>query len=84
MNTRSPAHVLFYLQGIVPRDGRNISFKQLSSQIRTTYNFSPSFSLHVPRYIAHILNRSYRSGRFDLSDIDVHNGIEHDASLVRT
>jgi hypothetical protein len=69
--------------GIIPRDGRDISFSELSVQIRATYNFSPSFSLFVPRYIAKILNRSYKTGRFDLSDIDVHNGIEHDASLVR-
>ncbi|KAH9997117.1 Cloroperoxidase [Russula vinacea] len=69
--------------GILPRDGRNISFRELSAQVRATYNFSPSFSLYVPRYIAKILNRSYNTGRFDLSDIDVHNGIEHDASLVR-
>jgi hypothetical protein len=76
-------HVLNF-QGVIPRDGRNISFKELSTQIRSTYNFSPSFSLYVPRFIAHVLNRSYTSGRFDLADIDVHNGIEHDASLVRT
>jgi len=69
--------------GIIPRDGRDISFRELSATIRTTYNFSPSFCLYVPRYIAKILDRSYRTGRFDLSDIDVHNGIEHDASLVR-
>ncbi|KAF8497382.1 Chloroperoxidase [Russula emetica] len=69
--------------GIIPRDGRNISFRELSAQVRATYNFSPSFCLYVPRKIAKILNRSYQTGRFDLSDIDVHNGIEHDASLVR-
>ncbi|KAH9077591.1 Cloroperoxidase [Lactarius deliciosus] len=69
--------------GIIPRDGRNISFKEISGQIRSTYNFAPSFCLYVPRFIAHILNRSYGSGHFDLADIDVHNGIEHDASLVR-
>ncbi|KAH9053581.1 Cloroperoxidase [Lactarius vividus] len=69
--------------GIIPRDGRNISFKEISGQIRTTYNFAPSFCLYVPRFIAHILNRSYSTGHFDLADIDVHNGIEHDASLVR-
>ena len=69
--------------GIIPRDGRNITFRELSVRVRSTYNFSPSFSLYVPRYIAKILNRSYNTGRFDLSDIDVHNGIEHDASLVR-
>jgi len=69
--------------GIIPRDGRDISFRDLSAHVRSTYNFSPTFSLYVPRYIAKILGRSYRNGRFNLSDIDVHNGIEHDASLVR-
>ncbi|KAH9971537.1 Cloroperoxidase [Lactifluus volemus] len=69
--------------GILPRDGRNITFRELTEKVRATYNFSPSFSVYVPRYIAHLLNRSYRTGTFDLSDIDVHNGIEHDASLVR-
>ena len=96
MNTSYPYHILvgrflrseslrcsFPPPGIIPRDGRNISFRELSAKVRTTYNFSPSFSLFVPRDIAKILNRSYKTGRFDLSDIDVHNGIEHDASLVR-
>jgi|SRR6267142_4146623 len=69
--------------GLIPRDGRNITFRELSMSIRSTYNFAPSFCLYVPRYIATVLNRSYNTGRFDLSDIDVHNGIEHDASLVR-
>jgi hypothetical protein len=69
--------------GLIPRDGRNITFRELSMSIRSTYNFAPSFCLYVPRYIATVLNRSYNAGRFDLSDIDVHNGIEHDASLVR-
>jgi len=69
--------------GLIPRDGRNISFRELSAQIRSTYNVSPSFSVYIPRYIAKVLNRSYNTGRVDLSDIDVHNGIEHDASLVR-
>ena len=80
---RRLAHVL-RPQGIIKRDGRSISFKELSGTIRSTYNFSPSFCLFVPRRIAHILDRSYGTGRFDLADIDVHNGIEHDASLVRT
>lgn len=80
MKARGLAHIS---QGIINRDGRNISFKELSGTIRSTYNFSPSFCLFVPRYIAHVLDRSYSTGRFDLADIDVHNGIEHDASLVR-
>ncbi|KAH9016836.1 Cloroperoxidase [Lactarius hengduanensis] len=69
--------------GIIKRDGRDISFKELSGTIRSTYNFSPSFCVFVPRYMAHTLDRSYGTGHFDLADIDVHNGIEHDASLFR-
>ena len=75
---------MLFLEGIVNRDGRNITFKELSGAIRSTYNFSPTFCLYVPRYIAHVLDRSYSGGHFDLADIDVHNGIEHDASLLRT
>ncbi|KAH9961692.1 Cloroperoxidase [Lactifluus volemus] len=69
--------------GIISRDGRNISFRDLSRKVGETFNISPTFCIYVPRYAAHILNRSYNSGRFDLSDVDAHNGIEHDASLVR-
>ncbi|KAH8990843.1 Cloroperoxidase [Lactarius akahatsu] len=69
--------------GIIPRDGRNIAFKEVTGQLYDTYNFSPSFSLYTSRFIAHLLNRSYTYGHFDLADIDVHNGIEHDSSLVR-
>ncbi|KAI0259994.1 Cloroperoxidase [Gloeopeniophorella convolvens] len=69
--------------GIISRDGRNISFREVTDTVRSTYNFSPTFCLFVPRYIAHILGRSYKTGHLDLADIDVHNGIEHDASLFR-
>ena len=68
--------------GIISRDGRNISFRSVPAHLRGTYNFSPSFSLFETRYISNILRRPYNTGHFDLSDIDVHNGIEHDASLV--
>ncbi|KAI0827440.1 Cloroperoxidase [Trametes gibbosa] len=69
--------------GILPRDGRNISFKELAHVVRHTYNFAPSFCFFVPNYIASALGRPYASGRFDLADIDTHNCIEHDASLTR-
>ncbi|KAI0052269.1 Cloroperoxidase [Auriscalpium vulgare] len=69
--------------GILPRNGRNITFKEMTRTIRTTYNFSPTFCLFVPRTIAGILGRSYSKDTLDLADIDVHNGIEHDASLTR-
>jgi len=69
--------------GILPHSGRGITFRELNAAVRSTYNFSPSFTFFVPNYIAGILGRSYWTDKFDLSDIDVHNGIEHDASLVR-
>ncbi|KAA1468985.1 Cloroperoxidase [Dentipellis sp. KUC8613] len=69
--------------GIIPHDGRNISFRHVTSQIHATYNFSPTFCIFTSRYIAQILGRSFLNDKFDLEDIDVHNGIEHDASLTR-
>jgi len=71
--------------GILPRDGKNISFKDLSAKIRTTYNFAPSFCLFVPNFAVRFLNKSYGKDTFDLADLDLHNspGIEHDASLTR-
>ncbi|KAI0701842.1 chloroperoxidase-like protein [Cytidiella melzeri] len=69
--------------GILPHNGRGITFKELNTTIRTTYNFSPSFCFFVPNYAAQMLSRSYWTDKFDLSDLDVHNGIEHDASLTR-
>ena len=68
--------------GILPRDGRKITFKQLSQVVRDNYNFAPTFCWFVPNKIAGILGRDYQTGVFDLSDIDVHNGIEHDASFT--
>jgi len=69
--------------GILPHSGRGISFVQLNKIVRDNYNFAPTFSWFVPNYIANILGRSYSTGTFDLEDISVHNGIEHDASLTR-
>ncbi|KAI0073601.1 Cloroperoxidase [Panus rudis PR-1116 ss-1] len=69
--------------GILPHDGKNISFRELNDAIRKTYNFAPTFCFFVPNNIATILTRNYWTDKFDLSDIDVHNGIEHDASLTR-
>ncbi|KZT08139.1 chloroperoxidase-like protein [Laetiporus sulphureus 93-53] len=69
--------------GILPHSGRNISFRQLNTAIHTTYNFSPTFCFFVPNYAAGMLNKNYWTDTFDLEDIDVHNCIEHDASLTR-
>ncbi|KAG5652648.1 hypothetical protein H0H81_004204 [Sphagnurus paluster] len=69
--------------GILPRDGKNISFKELNHTIRTTYNFAPSFCFFVPNFAANMLKKKYGKDRFDLAELDLHNGIEHDASLLR-
>jgi len=71
--------------GILPRDGKNISFKEMGAKIRVTYNFAPSFCFFVPNFAANYLNKSYGKDTFDLADLDLHSesGIEHDASLTR-
>ena len=77
--------ILFTLYlGILPRDGRNISFKELNKTIRATTNFSPTFCFFVPNFAANMLNKSYSKDTFDLAELDLHseNGIEHDASLT--
>ncbi|KAL7284618.1 hypothetical protein ACG7TL_001913 [Trametes sanguinea] len=68
---------------LLPRDGKNIKFTELGAAIRKVYNFSPTFCFFVPNYMANLLTRNYRTNRLDLADIDVHNCIEHDASLTR-
>ncbi|KAJ4490297.1 Chloroperoxidase, partial [Lentinula aciculospora] len=69
--------------GILPHDGKNISFKAMNTTVRSTYNFAPSFCYFVPNYMAGILKKNYSKDTFDLAEISVHNGIEHDASLTR-
>jgi hypothetical protein len=69
--------------GILPHDGKNIPFTEMTRKIRTTYNFGPTFCLFVPNFAAEYLKKSYSKGTFDLQDLDKHNEIEHDGSLVR-
>jgi len=71
--------------GIIARDGKNISFKELSAKVHTTYNFAPSFCFFVVKFAANFLNKKYGKDTFDLAELDLHNGpgIEHDASITR-
>ncbi|KZP13757.1 Cloroperoxidase [Athelia psychrophila] len=69
--------------GIIARDGRNISFVELTRTVQATYNFAPTFSFFLPNYAARFMHRSYSTGTFDLHELDKHNEIEHDASLMR-
>lgn len=70
--------------GIFPRSGRGIKFTDTPKYLRSTYNFSPSFCYYACHYVARMLNRNYSRDTFDLEEINLHNGIEHDASLTRT
>lgn len=69
--------------GILPHDGKNIPFKELSTKVRHSFNFAPTFCFFVSKFAADFLNRSYWTGTFDLADLSLHNAIEHDASLTR-
>ncbi|KAH9956120.1 Chloroperoxidase [Lactifluus volemus] len=39
--------------GIIARDGRNISFREVAAKARTTFNFSPSAALIMSRGLSH-------------------------------
>lgn len=71
--------------GILPHDGKDISFKDMNTKIRQTFNFAASFCFFVPNFSARFLNKDYSTDRFDLADLSLHadNAIEHDASLTR-
>jgi hypothetical protein len=71
--------------GILPHDGKNITFKELNTKVRQTYNFASSFCFFVPNFAAGFLNRNYSTDKFDLADLNLHSedAIEHDASLTR-
>ncbi|KAF2167779.1 hypothetical protein M409DRAFT_53745 [Zasmidium cellare ATCC 36951] len=71
--------------GILPHDGKNITFKELNTKVRETFNFASSFCFFVPNFSARFLNKSYAKDKFDLEDLSLHadNAIEHDASLTR-
>lgn len=51
--------------------------------IQTTYNFAPTFCYFVPHYAAEMLNKNYGKDTINLEELNLHNGIEHDASLIR-
>ncbi|PCH36880.1 chloroperoxidase-like protein [Wolfiporia cocos MD-104 SS10] len=78
-----PALNILANHGIIPRSGRDISFRQVTDALHKTYNFSQTFCFFVPSYAAGMLNKSYWTDTFDLEDVNVHNGIEHDGSLTR-
>ncbi|KAK0469344.1 Chloroperoxidase, partial [Desarmillaria tabescens] len=69
--------------GILPHDGKGIPLQELTRVVRATYNFSPSLCYFVPLFCARMLGKDYNKDVVDLSELDLHNGIEHDALLTR-
>jgi len=84
-DSRSPCPMINALanHGILPHDGKNITFPQLNQAIRKAYNFAPSFCFFVPKYAADFMDKSYWRDSFDLEELAKHNAIEHDGSLTR-
>lgn len=69
--------------GIIAHDGRNVSFVDLAHQVQATYNLAPTFCIFLSRYIAEFMGKDYNKHAFDLKELDAHNKIEHDGSLIR-
>ncbi|KIM40630.1 hypothetical protein M413DRAFT_446057 [Hebeloma cylindrosporum] len=69
--------------GILPHDGKNIRFNELPGKVDAAFNTAPSVSMFVTNLAVAMLKKNYKRDSFDLADLDLHNGIEHDASLTR-
>ena len=74
---------LFFALGILPHDGKNIRLNELSAKVDAAFNTAPTVSLFVTKLAVRMLMKNYKRGTFDLAELDLHNGIEHDASLTR-
>lgn len=51
--------------------------------MQSTYNFAPTYCWYLPNYAANFMKKKYNTDTFDLKDMDLHNKIEHDGSLIR-
>ncbi|KAG9242823.1 hypothetical protein BJ878DRAFT_389062, partial [Calycina marina] len=60
---------------VLPHDGKNITFKNLSRTVRETFNFALSFCFFVPKFSEDLL-RSHWKDKFDLEELSLHNIIE--------
>jgi len=84
-DSRGPCPALNSLSnhGVLPRNGRDITYDQLYNSIQDVYNFSPSFTAFTLNYWAKLAGKDWSRDTVNLSDFSMHNGIEHDASLTR-
>ncbi|KAH8829209.1 heme-thiolate peroxidase [Flagelloscypha sp. PMI_526] len=71
--------------GILPRNGKNITFAELNQKTHETFNFAPSFCFFVPNFCARFLHKNYKKDTFDLADLNLRSddAIEHEGSLLR-
>ncbi|GJJ12886.1 hypothetical protein Clacol_007132 [Clathrus columnatus] len=70
------------LAGVLPHDGKDISFKQMAEAVHTHYNISSTLSQFVAQYLANTLRKEYND-KIQLSALGTHNCAEHDGSLLR-
>ncbi|KAJ7479040.1 Chloroperoxidase [Mycena latifolia] len=71
------------LNALANHDGRNIKFTEMTRTVRQSFNFASTFSHFMSSYGADTLLKNYGRDTFDLAELNMHNGIEHDASLTR-
>jgi len=82
--SRSPCPALNVLANIgkLPQDGRNITTLQFSSALAEIYNVDPQFTQTLVTAALAALPHT-AANALDLSDLNKHDIIEHDASLTR-
>ncbi|KAL3417102.1 deoxyribonuclease -related protein [Phlyctema vagabunda] len=80
--SRSPCPALNTLanHGILPRDGRHITYAQISNAIQHAYNLSPTLAEQLTAS-AFLVDQG--RGWIDLYDLNALNVVQHDASFTR-
>ncbi|CAE6456574.1 unnamed protein product [Rhizoctonia solani] len=85
-DARSPCPALNALanHGVIPRNGRGMTWKELGEASRAAYNLSPTLSKQVPWLTAKLIyaGRDWNE-TMTLDDLNAHGAIEHDASYTR-
>ncbi|KIO33537.1 hypothetical protein M407DRAFT_231607 [Tulasnella calospora MUT 4182] len=81
-DSRSPCPGLNVLanHGILPRNGKNISYKEMSLAIQKAFNLSPTLGDQLTSS-AFLVDQG--RGRIDLYDLNALGIVQHDASLTR-
>ncbi|KAL4928156.1 Peroxidase, family 2-domain-containing protein [Aspergillus undulatus] len=82
-DARSPCPMLNTLanQGFIHRDGRNITREDLAHAFESSINFNPALASAM---FDNAIMSNPGGSHFDLDMLNVHNGLEHDASISRS